>query len=78
MAKTNRKIPTTSQQAKKKGYAKVVVKHSAREKRRWALVKDSGKWNFVKAASASATGAHTVCYYDPNTGFYDDCHTVEG
>jgi hypothetical protein len=76
MAKIIRKVPATPQLAKKKGYAKAVVKHTALEKRRWTMVKQSGKWNFVKVASASAAGPHTVCYYDPKTGFYDDCHTV--
>ena len=78
MAKKTRKIPGTSQLAKKKGYTKVVVRHSIAEKRKWALVRRGRNWNFAKAATASAAGPHTVCYYDPNTGFYDDCHTVEG
>jgi hypothetical protein len=76
MAKTTRKLPKTAGQAKMKGYTKVTVKHSKAEKKKWALVKHKGNWGFAKAASAAAAGPHTVCYYDPNTGFYDDCHTV--
>jgi len=72
--KKARKIPPTPKEAKKRGYNKVAVRHGAREKRKWALVKQKGTWAFAKASAAKATGPHTVCYYDPNTGFYDDCH----
>ena len=72
---TVQKIPKTAKHAKKnKGYTKIAVKHSTKEKQKWAMVKHKGKWEFAKAASAKATSPHTVCYYDPNTGFYDDCH----
>jgi hypothetical protein len=76
MAKAARKIPSTAKQAKK-GYDKVKVKHSTKEKQKWVMLKHKGKWAFTKAAAATASGSHTVCYYDPNTGFYDDCHTVQ-
>jgi len=79
MAKAAQKIPSTAKQAaKKKNYAKVAVEHSDRERSKWVMLKQKGKWGFEKAASATVTGSHTVCYYDPNTGFYDDCHTVQG
>jgi hypothetical protein len=77
MAKTTQKIPTSAQRAKKMGYEKVTVKHSLSEKKKWVLLKQGRKWDFVRAASAKATGPHTVCYYDPNTGFYTKCHTVD-
>jgi hypothetical protein len=78
MAKAPRKIPSSAKQSLKKGYAKVKVNHSTKEKQKWVMLKHKGKWAFTKAASATASGSHTVCYYDPKTGFYDDCHTVEG
>jgi hypothetical protein len=60
-------IPRTATEAKKRGYKEVAkVKHadlSSAEKKKWALVKPS-----------AATGPQTICYYDPNTGEYDDCH----
>ena len=56
----------------------MAVEHSDSEKKKWVMLKQKGKWGFEKAASATVSGSHTVCYYDPNTGFYDDCHTVQG
>ena len=60
-------IPKTANQAKKHGYKKVAkIKHAAlskTEKKKWALIKPG-----------TATKPHTICYYDPNTGEYDDCH----
>jgi hypothetical protein len=75
MAKVQ-KIPKDAKEAKNKDYSKVAMKpHSAKEKKKWVLIKPrKGKSSIVDAASAKATGPHTVCYYDPNTGFYDDCH----
>jgi hypothetical protein len=72
--KKTREIPKTAKEATKRGYNRVAVKHSTREKQRWALIKHKGKWAFAPATSATVTGPHTVCYYDPDTGFYDDCH----
>lgn len=71
------KIPTTAKLATKAGYKKVSLDHGARTKQQWVMLKQKGKWSFAAAASAKAAGRHTVCYYDPATGFYDDCHTVE-
>jgi hypothetical protein len=78
MAKAAQKIPPTAKQTLKEGYAKVAVKHSTKEKQKWVMLKHKGKWAFAKAVTAKPSGPHTVCYYDPNTGFYDDCHTVQG
>jgi hypothetical protein len=77
MAKVAKKIPSTAKLAKKKGYAKVTVEHGVKEKKKWVMLKQRGNWAFAKAGSATASGSHTVCYYDPNTGLYDDCHTVQ-
>jgi hypothetical protein len=71
--KSTRKIPKTAKEAARRGY-EPATKPSTSEKRKWALVKNKGKWAFAKAASATVMGPHTVCYYDPNTGSYDDCH----
>jgi hypothetical protein len=63
-AKNVQGIPRTAKEAKDRGYKKAAkVKHaelSAEEKKKWALFKPGAR--------------HTVCYYDPNTGEYDDCH----
>lgn len=67
-----RNIPKSAKEAENCGYA--AVKPSMREHQKWAMVKHKGKWAFTLAASAAPAGPHTVCYYDPNTGFYDDCH----
>ena len=76
MTKKTRKIRTTATQVakKKEGYKKVKVTHSTKERKKWTMIKRKGKWEFAKAASTKPTGPHTVCYYDKNTGFYDDCH----
>ena len=66
LAKNVQGIPRTAKAAKKRGYKKVIVNHaklSSEEKKKWAMYKP-----------ASATGSHTVCYYDPNTKEWDDCH----
>jgi hypothetical protein len=68
------KMPKSAAQAKKQRYSVMTVKHSDREKQKWALVKHKRKWAFRPTASALPSGSHIVCYYDPNTGFYDDCH----
>jgi hypothetical protein len=69
-----KKLPKSATEARKRGYSKIVVRHSKAEKRKWAWVKHRGKWAFTPAESAMPQGPHTVCYFDPNTGFYDDCH----
>jgi hypothetical protein len=70
--KTPPLIPRTAKEAKKAGYKPVAkIKHadlSGAEKKKWAMVK----------AAAPQGGPHIVCYYDPNTGEYTDCHTVGG
>jgi hypothetical protein len=78
MAKKSQKIPTSAREAKKMGYESAAVKHSGSQKRRWAMLKQRGRWEFVEAASAKVAGSHTICLYNPQTGFYDDCFTVEG
>ena len=70
------KVPKTAKHAiKSEKYKKLAKKHTDNEKRRWLLLKQKGKWRLARAASATASGPHTVCYYDPSTGFYDDCYT---
>jgi hypothetical protein len=76
MAKSAKKVPKTSSEAKKKGYTKTTVKHAASERKKWVWLKQKGKWQFAKAASATASAPHTVCFYDPKTGQWDDCHVV--
>ena len=63
-----------AKRARKPDYEPVTVKHSKLEKQKWAMLKHKGKWSFAKARAARPPGPHTVCYYDPSTGFYDDCH----
>jgi len=71
------KIPKTASQAKTKGYQKKSFKHSIGEKKKWVMLKKKGgPWQFTKVATATASGSHTVCYYDPNTGEWDDCHSA--
>lgn len=78
MTNKGQKIPKTAKQARapKSKYKKATVKHSLNEKKKWVMLKQKGKWLFARTASATASGPHTVCYYDPNTGFYSDCHTA--
>ena len=71
------KIPKTAKHASKnQKYQKAKAKPSLNEKKKWVMLKQKGKWEFARAATATASGPHIVCYYDPNTGFYDDCHVV--
>ncbi len=72
--KASGKIPQSAEKAANSGYSKKAVVHSTREKQKWVMLKHKGKWAFTPAASTAPPGPHTVCYYDPNTGFYDDCH----
>ena len=77
MANQTMKIPKTAKHASKsKKYQKAKTKPSLNEKKRWVMLKQKGKWQFARASTATASGPHIVCYYDPNTGFYDDCHIV--
>jgi hypothetical protein len=71
------KIPKTAKQATKAGYKKVSAGHGVGTKQQWVMLKQKGKWSFASAESAKPAGRHTVCYYNPATGLYDDCHTVE-
>ncbi len=68
------KIPKTAAQAKKSGYNSATP--SKTEMQSWVMVKQAGNWDFQKAVSATANGPHWVCYYDPGTGTYTDCHYV--
>ena len=71
------KIPKTAKHAaKSQKYQKANMKPPLNEKTKWVMLKQKGKWQFARAATATASGRHYVCYYDPNTGFYDDCHYV--
>jgi hypothetical protein len=70
------KLPKSPKEAKKLGYQKVAMKPSEAEKKKWRMEKHKGKWAVTPAESAAPNGPHTVCYYDPNTGFWDDCHQV--
>jgi hypothetical protein len=66
-ANRNIGFPKNAAEAKKRGYKKVPIDHATMghgEKKKWALLK----------MPTSATGTHTVCYYDPGTGTYSDCH----
>lgn len=71
-------IPRTAAAAAKRGYKKVVVRHSSQEKKKWVWVKHKGKqnWEFARAASVIASGPHIVCYWDPNQRAWTDCHQV--
>jgi hypothetical protein len=69
-----KKLPKSAKDAEARHYIGIAGKHSAAEKRKWVLVKQKRNWTLARAASSVPTGPHTVCYYDPNTGFYDDCH----
>ena len=75
MANQPQKIPKTAKHAKGK-YQKAKAKPPLNEKKTWVMLKQKGKWQFARASTATASGPHIVCYYDPNTGFYDDCHIV--
>jgi len=75
MANQAPKIPKTAKHAlKSKKYQKVTP--PLNEKKKWVMLRQKGQWHFARAATATASGHHIVCYYDPNTGFYDDCHMV--
>lgn len=67
-------LPKSPTDAIHRGYKKLTKKHSDAEKRKFVLVKHKRNWSLVRAATAAPTGPHTVCYYDPNTRFYDNCH----
>jgi hypothetical protein len=64
-------IPRTAAAARRGGARKARrVNHSnlpANEKKKWAL---------VRQAPAATAQAHMVCYFNPRTGLWDDCHWV--
>lgn len=76
MAKTTVKksspIPKTATHAKKLGYKKIkkmppvtaAAATSAATMAKWAMVQPGSP--------------HIICYYDPNTGEYTDCHSSDG
>ena len=69
------RVPRTARAARAhKDYTESKIKPGARERHNWVMLKQQGRWSFARAASATPIGRHTVCYYDPKTGFYDDCH----
>ncbi len=76
MAKKSKKCPATPSQASKKGYAATKASVGRRGEKKWAMIKQSGKWSFEKVSSTTVTGSHTICYYNPETGNWDDCHTI--
>jgi hypothetical protein len=75
MTNKAQKIPRTSAQAKKRYDKQLTIEHSTTEKKKWVMVKQRGRWRFAEAENTRLRGPHTVCYYDPNTGFYSNCHT---
>lgn len=61
--KSSLSIPKTSKHAAKQGYTKKPMVHAMlpiAEKKNWALVKPGSP--------------HIICYWDPKTGEYTDCH----
>jgi hypothetical protein len=64
--KSSLSIPETAEHAVNQGYKKTPIVHATlpvAEKKNWALVKPGSP--------------HIICYYDPNTGEYTDCHTSD-
>ena len=63
-AKPTSGIPRTAKDAKKRGYTKAEkvnhAKLSTEAKKEWAYVRHGR--------------SRIVCYYNPKTGNYDDCH----
>jgi hypothetical protein len=72
MAKNSSPIPKTATLAKKLGYKKVTKMPpvSAAEATSDAT---KSKWALVQPGSP-----HIICYYDPDTGEYTDCHSSDG
>ncbi|MEA2839914.1 MAG: hypothetical protein QOF41_1244 [Methylobacteriaceae bacterium] len=64
-------IPRTAGAARNRGARKArKVNHSklsASEKKKWVL---------FKQAAPSTPRSHMICYYNPKTGAWDDCHWV--
>jgi hypothetical protein len=82
MAKTRRVsgLPRTAEHAKELGYQKVKPKlnpHGIANpvKKNWTFISSKGVTAGALGAWGPhpATGTHTVCYFDPATGQYDDC-----
>jgi hypothetical protein len=75
-------VPRTAAQAKKRGYKKVEVNphHLSRAKQKhWTFVDSTGVKHGALGALGPGTStgaAQTICYYDKNTGMYDDCHEI--
>ena len=74
--KTLKKIPKTAALAKKAGYVPAPGTPSKAAMQSWVMVKQAGNWGFQKATTARASGSHWVCYYDPGTKTWTDCHYV--
>jgi hypothetical protein len=61
--------PRTARAARKGGYKPVQGEHPAKNKPEgFALVK----------LGSGAALPRIICYYNPNTGEWDDCHVVDG
>jgi hypothetical protein len=76
-------IPRTSWEAKRDGYPKANVNYdklSEAQKKKWITLgsNDVSHGEIGRIGPRTTSGSHTVCYYDANTGYYDDCHTVPG
>ena len=76
-------VPRTSWEAKRVGHPKADVNYdnlSEAEKKKWITIKlaTASHGDIGRIRPRTAAGTHTVCYYDANTGQYDDCHTVPG
>jgi hypothetical protein len=76
-------IPRTSWEAKRDGHTKANVNFnnmSQAQKKKWITIASDhvSHGDLGCIGPRLATGSHTVCYYDANTGKYDDCHTVPG
>lgn len=76
MAKKLKKCPATPRQARKDGYAAKKVSVGRRGEKKWAMIKQKGQWSFEKVSSTTVSGSHIICYYNPETGNWDDCHTI--
>jgi hypothetical protein len=64
-------IPQTAKEARTRGYKK----HTEAEKAKHVLLTHNGATTLVRAATAQVPqGPHTVCYYDPGTKAYSNCH----
>jgi hypothetical protein len=72
-------IPRTSWEAKREGHPRAdvdFVNLSDAQKKKWITIASETISHGEIGRIGLRTGSHTVCYYDVNTGLYDDCYTV--